>query len=153
MAPRASLGSGASQAPRAAPSALRPPSPPSLDFKKMGTLTSLSFLPYILRVHRHGVGRPRGGMKNGASSRWKGGLPPAWQRIRYSALDKAPVCAEGTAECAVRRRCRCRPDTHNEEVTLENEDRGTEHNAGGLVEDVEGQPRPGMAKNTLQCIG
>ncbi|KAJ1185865.1 hypothetical protein NDU88_002651 [Pleurodeles waltl] len=29
MAPRASLGSGASQAPRAAPSALHPPSPPS----------------------------------------------------------------------------------------------------------------------------
>ncbi|KAJ1215767.1 hypothetical protein NDU88_003374 [Pleurodeles waltl] len=83
---------------------------------------------------------------------WKGGLAPAWQITRCSASDKAPVCAEGATECAARWRCRCRPSTHNEEVTLGSKERGTEHTPRGLAEDVEGRSHPGLEENTLQCI-
>ncbi|KAJ1214627.1 hypothetical protein NDU88_002245 [Pleurodeles waltl] len=80
----------------------------------------------------------------------KGGLTPAWQKIRCSALDKT---LKGATECAGSQRCWYRPGTHNEEVTLDNKDRGAEHNPTGLVVDIERRSHLGLAENMLQCIG
>ncbi|KAJ1144228.1 hypothetical protein NDU88_010529 [Pleurodeles waltl] len=54
------------------------------------------------------------------------------------------------AKCVVRWRCRYRASTHNEEVTLGNKERGTEHTPRGLAGDIEGRSHPGLAENTLQ---
>ncbi|KAJ1214621.1 hypothetical protein NDU88_002239 [Pleurodeles waltl] len=74
---------------------------------------------------------------------------PAWRKIRCSAPDKM---LEGATECGGRRRCWYRPGTHNKEVTLDNKDRGAEHNPTGLVVDVQGRSRLGLAENMMQCI-
>ncbi|KAJ1144091.1 hypothetical protein NDU88_010393 [Pleurodeles waltl] len=47
---------------------------------------------------------------------------------------------EDATECAGHRRCWVRPDTHGEEVTLDNKDRGAEHNPTGLIVDGGGGP-------------
>ncbi|KAJ1181395.1 hypothetical protein NDU88_006602 [Pleurodeles waltl] len=86
---------------------------------------------------RHGAG-PQGTCRGrGRAASYRLGREHA--AVRWI---KAPTCAEDPKESTIHWWCQCRPNTHNEEVTLGNKERGTKCDPRGLAEDVRGVLAP-----------